>query len=329
MKEQIITKIISRTMDYINVEQANIIKGIIEEELYHYELQQVTTALVPIEGIPEKILLYLASKKLDGASVNTLKSYKLQLMRFAKFVRKDIESINTMDIRVYLAACSKEKIKNSTMATIISTLKSFFTWLENEEYIAKSPMRKIKTTKVEKYIRKALTLEELEMVRDACENERERALIEFFYSTGCRLDEVQKLNKSDINWNTSSVVVFGKGKKEREVYLNAKAKIYLWKYLNTRTDNNEALFVGERSPHGRLGRRAIEVTFSTLGKRAGIIKPVYPHLVRHTTATSMLQNGASLSEVQNYLGHESPSTTQIYAHLNKEEIKMSHKKHLA
>ena len=156
-------------------------------------------------------------------------------------------------------------LKMSSCASIISALKSFFGWLENEEFIIKSPMRKIKTPKCEKRVRKHLSTEELELLRDASRGIRDTALIEFFYSTGCRLDEVQKLNKSDINWSKGIVMVIGKGNKERPVYLNAKATVHLKKYLFSRLDNNEALFVGARAPHSRLGRRAIEVTFNILG----------------------------------------------------------------
>jgi len=328
LKEELIIKVLDRAMEFLTQDQARCLRTILEEELYNYDVNPTSTALVPIQAMPEKILLYLASKKLDGLSQNTLMSYKRQLLKFARIIQKDIDQINAMDIRMYLAVCTKSGIKNSTLATIISVLKSFFTWLENEEYILKSPMRKIKTTKVEKRVRKALTPEELELLRVACQTQREKALVEFFYSTGCRLDEVYKLNKLDIDWNTGTVMVIGKGNKERPVFLNAKAKIHLKKYLSLREDNNAALFVGEREPHERLGRRAIQKVFSTLGKRAGIQKRVYPHLLRHTTATSMLNNGASLAEVQNYLGHNSPATTQIYAQLNTEAIQQSHKKHL-
>ena len=228
-----------------------------------------------------------------------------------------------MDIRRYLAWYTKKGVKNSTLATIISALKSFFGWLENEEYISKSPMRKIKNIKVEKRVRKALNREELEMLRDACRTLREKALVEFFYSTGCRLDEAQKLNIADVDWSNGKVMVIGKGDKERPVYLNARAILHLRKYLASRNDSNHSLFVSERQPHDRLGRRAIERTFSTLGKRAGINKPVYPHLLRHTTASTMLQNGATMEEVQHYLGHDSPVTTQIYAEMDTQSISKS------
>lgn len=160
-------------------------------------------------------------------------------------------------------------------------------------------------------------------------NPREKAMVEFFYSTGCRLDEVYKLDKQDIDWNRGAVNVIGKGDKERTVYLNAKAKVHLWKYLETRTDKNEALFVSERAPHKRLGHRAFQMDFNALGKAAGIIKPVHPHLLRHTMATIAVNNGANIQTVQRMLGHTDPATTQIYAELNNDEIQMNHKRYVS
>ncbi len=329
MREEFIIRVLDRTWDILNSEQVAKLRIILEEELYDYELHPVTRALVPITNINEKIFLYLAAKRLDGLSPHSLKSYKIQLTRFSRFIQKDIENITTMDIRMYMTSYAKTGVKNSTMSTMLSALKAFFTWLEDEEYILKSPLRKIKAIKTNKYVRKALTAEEFEMLRDAAStNLRDRALVEFFYSTGCRLDEVQPLNKSSIDWSTSRVIVLGKGRKERPVRLNAKAKVSLWKYLNSRTDNDDALFVSERQPHARLGRRAIERTFSELGAKAGITKPVYPHLMRHTTASNMLNNGASLAVVQRYLGHESPVTTQIYAQLNVDTVMQEHEKNV-
>lgn len=329
MKEEFIIRFLDKAQGFIEFEKIKKLKQILEEELYNYDFQPKVTALVPINNIIEKIFIFLAAKKLDGRSKNTLEAYKRYLLHFSRFIQKDVEHITTMDARMFLATYVKAEVKNNTIATIISILKSFFEWLETNDYIAKSPMRKIPTTKVEKHLRKALTPEELEMLRVACKTERENALVEFFYSTGCRLDEVQKLNKDDILWSEGSLRVIGKGNKERQVFLNAKAKIHLWRYLNIRTDVNEALIVSSKNPYGRLGRRSIEIIFNDLGKRAGITKQVYPHLLRHTTATNMLNSGASLMEVQKYLGHDSPVTTQIYAQLDTEAIRYSHKKHLA
>lgn len=328
MKDLFILKVLDKASKVISNDQIMVLRTILEEELYECELQKATTDIVPVNVISEKVFLFLASKKLDGRSRKTLESYSRCLNRFSRFIQKDINDLSAMDIRMFLATYSKAGAKNTTLATNISILKSFFGWLQGEELITRNPMLKIPTTKVEKRIRKSLTLEELEMLRVACETERDHAMVEFFYSTGCRLEEAINVNKQDINWSDGSLHVIGKGDKERIVYLNAKAKVHLWRYLNTRKDNNEALFVGRKEPHERLGARAVEKIFNKLGKVAGITKDVFPHLIRHTTATNMLNSGASLMEVQEYLGHDSPATTQIYAQIDKESVRYSHKKHV-
>jgi integrase/recombinase XerD len=326
MKDLFIIKVLDKMYDNLPPEQIEKLKYILEEELNNYELQTISTDLILCNTIQDKILLFLASKKLDGRAKTTIESYGRYLRLFNNFIHKDINNINTFDIRTFLAVYSKTDIKNTTLATKISILKSFFSWLENEELINKNPMKKIPTTKIEKHIRKPLTSEELEMLRIACKTKRDQSLVEVFYSTGARLDEVFKLNKDDINWSDGSILVVGKGNKERIVLLNAKAKIYLHRYLNSRVDNNEALFVVDKKPYGRLGKRSIEKIFNKLGKLAGIINPVYPHIARHTLATNMLNNGGSLIEVQKYLGHDNPSTTQIYAQLSMDAVKLAHKK---
>jgi len=326
LKEDIIIRILGKSMEFLAQDQAVRLKVIIETELYSYDIQPNSTAIVPHQGIPEKLMLFLIAKKLEGLAYHSLTTYSRHLTKFSQSVHKKIEDIDTMDIRMYLAQCSQRGLKNSSILTEMNILRSFFTWLENEDHISKSPMRKIKSIKKEQRVRKSLSQEELENLRVACKSPREKAMVEFFYSTGCRLDEVCKVNKSDIDWSQSKLQVIGKGDKERTVFLNAKAKVHLKKYLASRKDNNEALFVGERDPHDRLGRRAFQIDFNKLGKLAGIIKSVHPHLLRHTTATIAVNNGASLQSVQKMLGHSNPSTTLIYADLNIEEVQMSHKR---
>lgn len=328
VKDEIMIKILDKASDIVLTEQIKKLQLILEEELYNYEIIPLSTELALTNNINDKIFIFIASKKLEGKSPKTLESYQRELLRFSQCMKKDIKDINTMDIRMYLAQYSKNNSKNTTINTKIYIFKSFFGWLHREEYIGKNPMTKINVAKVEKRIRNALTLEELEMLRIACKSERDRAIVEFFYSTGCRLDEVCKLNKQDINWNNDSVKVIGKGNKERVTYLNAKSKVYLWQYLNQRKDNNEALFVSSKFPYKRMGQRGIEKVFNKLGCEAGITKSVFPHIIRHTTATNMLRSGASLIEVQRLLGHENPSTTEVYADLDDSAVQYSHRKHL-
>ena len=324
MVDEVIIKILGKVM----LEQPDVdckgLKLILEEVFYDYIIQPSEKALVPRNDLAYQIGTYLTCRKLAGLSKRTLEGYFLVLKRFAGAMQMNVADISTMDIRRYLARYSQTGVQDTTIAREITVLRGFFDWLFLEEIIAKNPMLKIERIKTKQRMREALTQDELERLRDGCKKLREKALLEFFYSTGCRLDEVVKLNKADINWNDKSLRVIGKGNKEREVYLTAKAALYLRKYLADRQDDSEALFVCERAPHSRMGRRAIEREFAAMGARVGL--HVYPHLVRHTLATIMLNNGASLLEVQLYLGHEDPATTLTYAKLSAQSVRTAHKK---
>lgn len=253
----------------------------------------------------------------------------MHLRKFAGFMQKNVADINTMDIRMYLAAYGKTGVKASTIRTEIARLKSFFTWLENEDYINKSPLRKIKPPKKEKRIVKALTIEELEQLREACVGIRERALMETFYATGCRLAEVVGLNRDDIDWQAMSARVIGKGNKERIVLFSHKAFSHLRKYLMSRQDDDPALFVTERKPYHRLGNRAIQREVKKIAARTSITKNIHPHVLRHTFATLKLENGARLSDIQALLGHSDPSTTQIYAQTSEQSMQEAYRKYHA
>jgi integrase/recombinase XerD len=326
MKNKIIS-ILVKTKEFLTEEQNKLLQIVLEEELI--EKKEECTDLIIPNNIYNYIGYYINCKKVKGLSKLSIESYQTHLYRFAKNVDKNIEDITTLDIRKFLALCMKNGLKNSSIEGEISILKTFFGWLMNEEYIRKNPMYQIENIKVDKYIRKALTQREIELMRNTCQDIREQALFEFFFSTGCRLDEVVKLNKSDIDWQTLSLVVCGKGKIERRVYLTPKAEVFLLKYLQSRNDDKSALFVSERNPYDRLGRRAIQRIISNIGKRTTINKSIYCHLIRHSFATTILRNGGDLAEVQRMLGHSSPVTTQIYAQLNDEIIQQSHKKHIA
>jgi len=329
LREEIIIKVLDRASGFLDMETVRKLQLIMQEEMQHCTITAECTALALRHNLPSRVGLYLAARRIDGMSPKTIKNYFLILNRFSTIVCKDVDVITDIDIRMYLAHYSQTGIQNSTLSTVVTTLKSFFSWMTGQDYILKNPMWNIKSTKVKKSLRKALTDEELELLRYACKTEREKAIIEFFYSTGCRLDEVHKLNRDDINWINKSCVVIGKGSKEREVYISARAILFLKNYLQTRTDSNSGLFVASKLPHNRLSGKSFEDIIKELGVRAGISKNIHPHILRHTMATNLLKNGASLVAVQRLLGHESPVTTQIYAQMDKEDIQMIHRKNIA
>lgn len=276
--------------------------------------------------LTEKIKIFLASKKLEGLSPLSISSYKLELSIFAERVKKKSQDITSADIRVYLSEF--DYLKNSSISRKLSVLKSFFSWLTSEEIIQRDPTSKLKPPKKDKTLPKALTIEELEMLREGCETERQRAFIEVMYATGCRLSEVQQLNVSDINFQTMSTKVFGKGSKEREVYLSFKALYHLKKYLKSRNDECEALFITERKPYRRLSNRGIQREVKKVASKVGLANKVSPHVLRHTFATLTLNNGAELVAIQELLGHSSPDTTIRYARITEERKHEQHRKFL-
>lgn len=303
------------------------VREIIEEVLYDYELVPTTRELALQNNMSDKVLLYLAAKKLDGLSMRTLESYSRHLNRFAYFMRKNVEDVTTMDVRVHLANYAKTGVKTSTIATETDVLRGFFKWLEDEEYIQKSPMRKIKTPKLEKRIREALTKEEFEILRGGAKTLRQKALLELLYSTGCRLEEVEKMKKTDIDWHKLQIRVIGKGNKERVVFVNATAQVHIRKYLMSRLDDCESVFVTERQPYKFLGRRSIQREIDKIMEQSGLKKNVFPHLIRHTFATHMINAGMSLNVLQEILGHDSPETTLIYASIDNKTIEHEYRKY--
>lgn len=280
----------------------------------------------PHPDLTEKIELFLAGKKLEGLSILTLSDYRRHLERFAEEIKKKVEDVTTADIRVYMGRYNHLKL--STISTKISVLKSFFGWLTAEELLPRDPTARIKPPKKEKRLPKALSIEELELLRESCADHRQRALIEVMYATGCRLSEMYGMDQVDINQATQGCRVIGKGNKEREVFLSFKAMFHLKKYLASRNDDDPALFVTERRPHRRLSRRGIQLEIGKIATAAGLQKRVTPHTLRHTFATLTLNNGADLVVVQQLLGHENPATTQIYATLSPERKREQYKKHL-
>lgn len=326
--EEAVIKIVGRvTQEFLEFEdlQKQIkLRKILDEILYSYDVVTKETSLVASD-IEDKMRIFFASKKLEGMSNKTIKNYNYILNKFASFMRKPLSSITTMDMRMYLAYISKD-LKPGSVNAILFCFKSFFSWLVNEEYIYKNPMSKLKATKIPKRLRHALTEEELELLRQACKTDREKALIEFLVSTGCRLSEVIGVNIANINWHEMSLNVIGKGNKERKVYFSTKSKILMKKYLETRKGQSSALFTSDRRPYERIGGRAVERMIKKIADSAGFDKSVYPHLMRHSFATNNLNKGMNITTIQHLMGHETSSTTMIYAKLSEETIKHEYRK---
>ena len=326
--EEFVIKAIGKlTLEFnFDWDQQRKVRDALYYSLYNYQVTSLEKALIKGD-VREKIFLYIKVKKLAGYSEQTLKNYEYILERVATFINKPVATITTNDLRMFLIVNSEGK-KASTINSHIFYIKAFFSWLELEELIPKSPAKRLETTKLPKRLRKSLNIEELERLRIACIDNRERALVEFLFATGCRVSEVVKCNVEDLDFSSNTLRVIGKGDKERIVCFNDKTKVYIKKYLNSRQDLNPALFIGIRKPYNRLGKRAIEIIIHKIADRAGFTKSVFPHLLRHTMATLGFQGGASLTTIQHLLGHSSPETSLIYAENSMENIQHEYKQHM-
>ena len=303
----------------IDFKQQQIIEGILVELLQDYTVSKIETALT-VSDIPEKVTMYLQAKRLEGLSDLTLKNYFYLLRKLAAFSHKQVKDINLNDLRTFLfQEC--EGLKETTMQVKVTYLQSFFKWLVDEDIIDKDPSRKLPRIRVPQRLRNALTIEEVEKLRMACADVRERAILEMLLATGCRLSELIGMNIEDLNFKDNSIRVIGKGNKERIVFFNPRTKVHLDKYLENRKGNSDALFVGSRKPYNRLGSRAVEKIINKIATRAGFDKAVFPHLFRHTMASLGLQAGANIVAIQSLLGHSSVTTTERYAQNNLENVK--------
>ncbi|MFS0751658.1 tyrosine-type recombinase/integrase [Oceanobacillus sp. 1P07AA] len=259
---------------------------------------------------------YHSDKRIEGYSSLTLKMYGFQcnlLKRYFGDIR--ICDITTENLKQYLVEAG-EHLKPSSLGHRIRFIRSLFKWTHEEGYILKNPAAKLKEPKLGKRIPKFLTKHEIEHPRERCHTPMENALFEFFYSTGCRIGEVAKINRDDINFTGNSVIVHGKGDKEREVYFNIRCAIWLKRYLEEREDNQPCLFVTERKPIRRMSIDTLRHIVKRISNRAGIKKTIHPHQLRHSFATHLVDNGAPLEIIQSLLGHEKSETTRIYAHLS-------------
>lgn len=280
-----------------------------------YDVQ--TAQVYDRSNLPRRVEAFLAAKRIDGCRPKTIKGYRERLKLFMTQCSKPVQQITTDDLREYLAYLVDERhLMDNSVQAHINTLRSFFSWLVDEDNIRKSPMCKIKSLKIDKLrSRHPLTAEQLELVRDGCRGYKEKALVEFLVSSGCRVSEVAGLRVDDIDWRDRKCKVIGKGNKERTVYFSVRAKLMLQLYIAERR-GGEALFASSRAPYEPLTDRGIEKMISKLGKRIGMERPLYPHLMRHTFASHALNCGMELTIIQHLLGHSDPKTTLIYAEID-------------
>ena len=327
MYEKLKSQLILRLSDKFDSEDINVIINELNIVASDYDIIQQERGLILYRDIPEIVKMFIACRKIEGYSDGTLMNYKNLLINFFMAMNKKIEDIQTNDIRVFLYQYQEaRKISNRTLNKYQENLKAFFTWCYDEGYIEKNIARKLNAIKYEITPRQALTQIELEKVRNSCNTQRERAIIEFIYSTGCRVSELCILKKNDIDWSDKSVHLFGKGAKHRTSFINSKAEYYLKQYLETRKDDSEYVFVSERKPHDKLNKCGVEKIIRNIADRANLSKNLTPHILRHTTATTALTNGMPVDEIQKMLGHSSINTTMIYAKTDLENVKADHKR---
>ena len=328
MRELFVEKVINTVEDFLDNNQRIKLKEILTEICLNYQIERIeqTKKQEILKNNTDILNKFISSKEIEGCSTRTLNYYKDNITKMLDTINLPIDEITTEILRNYLADYkSNSKAGMVTIDNIRRTLSSFFTWLENEDYIVKSPVRRIHKVKTTRRVKETLTDENLEKLRDTCSNVRDLAILELLISTGMRVGEITRLNISDMNFQERSCIVLGKGNSEREVYFSAKSKMYIEKYLETRIDNNEALFVSLIKPYNRLGISGIEILIRNLGKEANINK-VHPHKFRRTMATMAIDKGMPIEQVQKLLGHIKIDTTMEYAMVNQNNVKNSHRK---
>lgn len=329
MKRQLINNITQGMLRFLNNSQLIQLQKVLENEMAWVEITKCQQSVDMIEQNNEKLTeAFLSAKRVEGCSEKSLKYYKATIEAMLKTTQKRIQEINTDDLRAYLTEYqNKKNASRVTIDNIRRILSSYFSWLEDEDYILKSPVRRIHKVKSATTVKETYTDEALEKMRDNCENLRDLALIDMLASTGMRVGELVLLNREDINFVERECIVFGKGNKERIVYFDARTKIHLQNYLDSRTDKNSALFVSLKTPYERLKIGGVEVRLREMGKRLDIPK-MHPHKFRRTLATTAIDKGMPIEQVQQLLGHQRIDTTLQYAMVKQSNVKMAHKKYI-
>lgn len=329
MKERFMRAVLDGMKDELTAEQLDLLETVMRKELNECEIVERGSDDERRDRENAELLgAFISAKKVEGCSDKTIHYYKASIEKLMAAIKKNVCDIATNDIRRYLA---EQQVKRNLSKVSIDNLRriysSFFSWLEDEDYITKSPVRRIHKVRTDALVKEVLTDENIEILRDSCHELRDVAMIDLLLSTGMRVGELVKINREDINFQERQCVVFGKGNKEREVYFNARTKIHLKKYLDERTDNNPALFVSLKKPNNRLTISGVERRLRAIGEQVNVGK-VHPHKFRRTLATMAIDKGMPIEQVQKMLGHVKIDTTLHYAMVNQANVKAAHRKFL-
>lgn len=325
-KERLVIDVVNDMHSVLSDEQMSKLKQSLYTRVMPLDVKAAEANIVPVEQTNTNLIKqFIVAKSVEGLAVRSLAYYKMVLLRMDKFIKKPVTQMSTIDIQCFLAMLIQTSSKRNA-DNYRRVMSSFFVWMTDNEIIAKNPIRRCKKIKSEKKAKLPFNTGEIEQLRYQAGDIRTRAMVEFLLSTGCRVSEMGQLNYNQINFDKGEVVVFGKGGKERICYLNEAACLYVKKYLETRTDNNPALFVDVQKPHKRLGIGRIEAIIRELGRAAGVMN-VHPHRFRRTTASWASRRGMKVELIQKMLGHTDINTTMIYTQVAQEDVKAAHEKY--
>lgn len=326
MRKELIEEVKMRMLPYLNSVQMIKLGKVLETVLQGLDIDTLEEeAKLDSDSL---LAAFITAKRLEGCSEKTLAYYQKSIEAVLQAIGKEVRQITTDDLRAYLTRYQATNgVSKVTIDNVRRNLSSFFAWLEDEDFIIKSPVRRIRRIKTAKVIKETYSDENLEVMRDRCTNERDLALIDLLASSGMRAGELVKLNRADVDFEERECIVLGKGSKERYVYFDARAKIHLQNYLAARQDDNPALFVSLRAPYRRLQIGGLEIRLRQLGKRLNLPK-VYPHKFRRTMATAAIDKGMPVEKLQKLLGHERIDTTMHYAMVKQQNVKTAHRKYI-
>lgn len=330
MKDEIVMAILREMAPLLSQGQLDALKETVRAVLSGYEVQQRETSLMRTDQNGMNYLqVFLENFRQNGKSEGTIEQYRFHLSRMLSYIGRNVQEIEDDDLIDYMHKYKQlRKVSGRYLNSMRLVFNSFFRWLQRRKIIMRNPVDGLEPIKYRQVVKKPLSPEELERVRCACERERDLAIVEFLYSSAVRVSELTQLNREDIRWESDDVMVLGKGNKEREVYLNARAHYHLKLYLDSRTDDNPALFVSTRAPHERLTKAGVEHIVGEIGRMAGV-ENVHPHRFRRTAATDLLRMGMPIEQVQELLGHVKIETTRIYCTVTREQVRASHRRYMA